>query len=206
MPQNYKNITRNTTKRTKKAPKQTNSYFLTAAGTIGCLVKIAMQQYGCGTLLSACRTAIDCHIISIHIRILLGSSLDPEVTVWESGILQILVANLLKLLAAIGSSHRIELDNDETEFGKRSGVPVIWHETLRSIGIARTRIDILDNRIFLVRIEIGRALDDAPHIGLAITPLSHKYLRSYPSVLLQRRDRDDSSCRARSSRAVACHP
>ena len=28
MPQNYKNITRNTTKRTKKAPKQANSYFL----------------------------------------------------------------------------------------------------------------------------------------------------------------------------------
>jgi hypothetical protein len=27
MPQNYKNITRNTTKRTKKAPKQANSYF-----------------------------------------------------------------------------------------------------------------------------------------------------------------------------------
>ena len=80
MPQNYKNITRNTIKRTKKALKQTNSYFLTAAGTIGCLVKIAMQQYGCGTLLSACRTAIDCHIISIHIRILLGCSLDPEFT------------------------------------------------------------------------------------------------------------------------------
>ena len=103
---------------------------MTAAGTIGSLVEIAMQQYGGSTLLSACRTAIDSHIISIHIRILLGCSLDPEFTVRESGILQILVANLLKLLAAIGSSHRIELDYDETEFGKRSGVPVVWHETL----------------------------------------------------------------------------
>ena len=144
-----------------------------------------MQQYGGSTLLSACRTAIDSHIIRIHIRILLCRSLDPEFTVWESGILQVLVANLLKLLAAIGSAHRIELDYDETEFGKRSGVPVVRHETLRSIGIARTRIDVFDNRIFLVRIEIGRALDDAPHIGLAISTLCHKHLRSYPSVLLQ---------------------
>ena len=147
-----------------------------------------MQQYGSSTLLSACRTAIDSHIIRIHIRILLGGSLDPELTVWESGILQVLVTNLLKLLAAIGSAHRIELDYDETEFGKRSGVPVVWHETLRSIGIARTRIDIFDNRIFLIRIEIGRALDDAPHIRLAISSLCHKHFRSHPSMLLQRSD------------------
>ena len=144
-----------------------------------------MQQYGGGTLLSACRTTVDCHIIRIHIRILLGRSLDPELTVRESGILQVLVANLLKLLATIGSSHRIELNYDKTEFSKRSGIPVVWHETLRSIGIARPRIDVFDNRIFLMRIEIGRALDDAPHIRLAVTSLSHKHFRSHPSVFLQ---------------------
>lgn len=112
----------------------------------------------------------------------LGSRLYPQLTVRESGILKVLIAHILKLLATIAGTHGIELYDNETQLGQRSGLPVVRREALRRIGIAGPCVDILDNGVLTGRIEIGGPLNDTPHIGLAITSLGFEHLRCHPSV------------------------
>ena len=161
---------------------------MASAGTVSSLVEVAMQEHGGSTLLSASRTTEDTHVVGIHIGIFLCRSLDPQFAVGEAGILQVLVANLLKLLASVGSAHGIELHHDEAEFGKGRGCPVVGLEVLGRIGVAGTGIDIFDDGIFLLRVEVGGSLDDAPHVGLSVPALRHEHLGLYPTVLLQRGD------------------
>ena len=155
---------------------------MAATRGIGSLIEIAMQEDGCGGLLSACRSPEDAHVVGIHIGIFCGGSTNPRLTVREACILQVLIAHLLEGLAAPRGAHAIELDDDETEFGQRCHIPVVGIERLRCVGIAGTGVDILDDRIFLRGVEVCGTLDDAPHGGGAIAAWGHEDLRGLPAV------------------------
>jgi len=60
-----------------------------------------MEEDGCSRLLSAGRASEDTDSVDVHIRIFLCSSLDPELSVWDSSVLEVLVAYLFELLRAI---------------------------------------------------------------------------------------------------------
>jgi hypothetical protein len=151
------------------------------AGTIGGLVEITMEKNSGSALLSTCRTTINAHSVDIHIRILGRCGLDPGDSVGESCIFQVLIANLLELLASVTGSHGIELYNDEAKFREGGGVAVIWLEGLGNVAVAWARIDILYDRIFLRWIEVGGPLDDTPHGSDTIATGGYKDFRGDPS-------------------------
>ena len=163
-------------------PYLVHAVVVAAARTVGRLVEIAMQEHRRGTFLAAGRSAEDAHIVGIHVGIALGGRLYPQLAVGQSGIFQVLVAHFLKLLPPPTGSHGIELHHDEAQFCQCGHVSVEWRETLGRVGAARSRIDVFDYGVATRWVEVDRALDDAPHIGLAITALGHKHLRGFPSV------------------------
>lgn len=98
-------------------PDFVHAIVMAAASTIGCLIEVAMLKHGGRSLLSAGRGSKDAHTRRVDIWIALGGGPDPSHAVGESGILQVLVADLLEALAAIARAHGIELHHDKAEFG-----------------------------------------------------------------------------------------
>ena len=147
-----------------------------------------MEQQGGCRFLSTCRHAVDTHVVGVHVRILGGSGLDPLNVVGQSGVLQVLIADLLKLLATVACAHTVDLNHDEAQLGQSRGIPEERGERLGNVSVARSCIDILDDGISLRRVEVGGTVDESPHVGLSIATLRLEYLRSHPAIGLQLRD------------------
>ena len=162
-------------------PDLVHTVVVAAAGTVGGLVEVAVEEDCGGALLTSGGATIDTHSVCVHIRILLGCCLDPGDAVGEAGVLQVLVAHLLEFLAAVAGAHGVELDHDEAQFGQRGGVPVVGLEGLGRIAVAGTGIDVLDNWVLLRGVEVCGTLDDAPHLRDAVATGSHEDLRSHPA-------------------------
>ena len=166
-------------------PDLVHAVVVAAAGGIGSLVEVAMQEDGGGGLLTTGGGTEDAYVVGIHVGVFLGSGTNPSLAVGEAGILEVLIAHLLELLATPRGAHAVELHDDEAELGQRGHIPVEGLEGLRRIGIARTGIDVLDDRVFLRRVEIGGTLDDAPHRGFAIAARGNKDFGSLPAEVLE---------------------
>ena len=93
----------------------------------------------------------------------------------------------MERLRAIVRTHAVDLHDDEADLGGRLHA-VVGGERLRHERALRPGIDVLDHRVFLCRIEIGRTIDDAPDVGLAVAALRHEDFRRLPAGFLELRD------------------
>lgn len=169
-------------------PDLVHAVVMAAARGIGSLVEVAMQEDGGSGLLTTCGSTEDTYVVGIHKGVFLGSGTNPSLAVGEASILEVLIAHLLELLATPRGAHAVELYDDETKLSQWGHIPVEGLEGLRRIGIARTGIDVLDDGVFLRRVEIGGTLDDAPHRGFAIAARGDEDFRSLPAKFLEFRN------------------
>ena len=164
-------------------PDFVHAVVVAATGRVGSLVEFWMEKYGSGGFLSAGRAAEDAYAVDVHVGILLGGGLDPGDMVGQAGILQVLVAYFFELFGAEGGSHAVHLYHDEAQFGQRGHPPVVGSKGFGYVLVARAGVDVLDNGVFLVRVEIGGAVDESPHVGLSIAPFGREHLGGLPAVL-----------------------
>ena len=161
---------------------------MASAGAVCGLVEFGILQYGGSALLTSGRASVDADAVDIHVWVLLGCGLDPRYAVGQTCILEVLVAYLLKLLRAERRAHGVELYDDEAQLGKRGGGPVVGYKVLGYVCAARACVDVLYDWIFLLGVEVGRALDNAPHKGLAVAARGGEDLGGLPPLGLKSRD------------------
>ncbi len=153
---------------------------MTAAISHGHLVKIVMIEQRTHRVLSASAAAVDADAGEVHPRACFRSFGDPELPIWEAGVLQILPAHIVECLAAMIRAHAIEFDDDEALFGDlvHAELPV---KILRSEGSMRSGIDVLDDGVFSRWIKLRWRDDDAVDVCYTISPLRHEALRHRPA-------------------------
>ncbi len=98
-----------------------------AAGGDRHLVELRMEEHGAGGILPAGGGAIDADAGEIHVRILRGGGLHPQNAVGESGVLEVVPADVVKRLRAVGGAHAVDLHDDEAQVGQRR-VPALCRE------------------------------------------------------------------------------
>ena len=77
-----------------------------------------MEQHAGGRILAAGRRAVDPHPAQVVLRVFLGDGLMPENAVGETGVLEVVPADVVKRLGAIGRPHAVHLHDDETQVGQ----------------------------------------------------------------------------------------
>ena len=154
---------------------------MAAACAVGGFVEVAVEEDSGCALLTTSRTAIDANTVDVHIGIFSGCSLDPRNAVGETCVLEVLVADLFELLAAVAGAHGIELHDNETELGQSGGIVVIGLESLGDVAVAGARVDVFDDGVTLRWVEVRGTLDDAPHGCLAVSAGSRENLGCCPS-------------------------
>ena len=147
----------------------------------GDLVEFGMEQHAGGRVLAAGRGAVDADAAEVVPRILLGDGLVPEDAIGEAGVLEVVPADVVKRLGAIGRPHAVDLHDDETQVGQRRE-PADRAERLGNERALRAGVDLLDDRVFLGRIEVLGPADDAPDVGLAVAALGDEHLGRLPAA------------------------
>ena len=74
---------------------------MASACRVCALVELRVEEYRSGRLLTAGRASEDADSVNVHIWILLGGSLDPELSVRDTCVLEVLVAYLLEFLRTV---------------------------------------------------------------------------------------------------------
>ena len=167
-------------------PNLIHTVIMTTTSRISRFIEIRIKQNCICRFLTTGRTTVNTYPVHIHIRIFPCSRLNPSNMVRQTGIFQILITYILKSTRTERSSHSIDHYDDKTKFGQGSHIPVIRTESLRNILVSGTLINVFDNRIFLVRVKVGGAGNQSPHIRLAVPPFGNKHLRSFPAFGLQK--------------------
>ena len=88
-------------------------------------------------------------------------------------------------LERLRGAHAVDLHDDEAQLGEGL-LPELGAEALGHERRLRPGVDLLDDRVFLCRIEIRRPDDDAVNVGLPVAALGHEPLRGAPAGLEQR--------------------
>src|SRR5262249_14218558 len=140
------------------------------------LVELRMEEQGGGGVLTARGSAVDAHPADVVIGVFLRYRLVPEDAVGKAGVLEVVPADIVERLRAIGRPHAIYLHDDESQIGER-GKATGGAEGLRDVGAVRAGVDLLDDRILLFWVELARPADDAPDVGLAVAALGREHLR-----------------------------
>src|SRR5205823_5978632 len=92
---------------------------VTATARDSDLVELRMEEQSAGRVLPARRAAVDADASDVVERILLGDRLMPQDAVRKAGVLEVLPADIVKGLRAVGGPHAVDLHDDEAEVSKR---------------------------------------------------------------------------------------
>ena len=161
-------------------PDLVHAVVVAAAVGDGDVIKVVVIEQRAHRTLSASTAAVDTHATEIHPRACLRGIFDPQLAIWEAGVLQVLPAHVVKGFATMIGAHAVELDDDEAEFGNRV-MPEQPAELLRGEGGMWSGVDVLHDRILLRRIEIGGLDDDTVNFGFAVTSFGHEAFRHRPA-------------------------
>ena len=142
-----------------------------------------MKQHRAGRVLAAGGTAVNADARNVVVRIFFRDRLMPQNAIGKTGICQVVPANIVKRLRAIGRAHAVHLHDDETQIVERSPA-VRGTKRLGNVRIVRARVDVLDDRVLFVRVEVRWPTDNAPNIGRAVAPLGDKHFGRLPSRAL----------------------
>src|SRR5438132_9287207 len=101
--------------------------------------------------------AIDASALDIDPRVAFGKLLHRGYLIRQSVIAHVAIISIVKFLGPHRVSHAIDLDDDEAEFGERLRVAARRRErTATDTPALWARIDVIDDRIFLLLVEIRR--------------------------------------------------
>ncbi len=146
----------------------------------GHFVEFAVEQECTQSALSSRAAAIDADPSQIEIRVLGSESLNPGDAIGQTGVSQILTADVMECLGAIGGSHSIDLYNDETQFGQRL-LAVIGRKPLRHKRVLRAGVNVLDHRVTALWIKRGGTPDDTVDVGAIVPALGHEPFGNLPA-------------------------
>ena len=101
--------------------------------------------------------AIDASALDIDPRVAFGKLLHRGHLIRQSVIAHVAIISIVKFLGPHRVSHAVDLDDDEAEFRERLGVATRRGErTAPDTAALWARIDVIDDRIFLLLVEIRR--------------------------------------------------
>ena len=112
------------------------------------LVEVAVEEQAPQGVLAAGRAAVDADAGQVHVRILRGGGFDPEDAVGKAGVAQILPADVMERLGAVGGAHAVDLHDDESQI-RHALLSRVEGESLGDERVVRACIDVLDDRILL---------------------------------------------------------
>ncbi len=138
-----------------------------------------MFEQGSGRTLPAGRTPENSDAAEVHVGVFLRGLFDPENAIWETSVADVLPAHVVEGLAAVRRAHAVDLHHDESQLGPALGA-VTGRKTLRHEGTVGTGVDLLNDRILLVRVEGRGAVNHPVDVGLAVATLGHETLRPLP--------------------------
>src|SRR5262249_17939307 len=148
------------------------------------LIELRMKQNGPCGVLSASRCAVNADARNVQAWIFRGGGFHPEDAVWETGVLEVVPADVVKRLRAVGCAHAVDFHHDKAKLGQRL-VARTRAEGLWDVRALWPGVDVFDNRIFPAWVEIARAMDDSPDVRLAIASPGDKHLGRIPAAGLQ---------------------
>src|SRR5665213_343399 len=144
-----------------------------------------MEEHCAERVLSTGRRTVDPHAADVVERVFGGDRLVPQNAVRETRVSEVLPRDIMKRLGPIRRTHPVDLHDDEANLRLRLH-PGLRSKCLGDERILRARVDVLDDRILLVRIEIHGPDDDAPDISLPVAALRRKNLWWAPAGREQR--------------------
>src|SRR5437588_8204066 len=101
--------------------------------------------------------AVDAGSINIYPGVFFSELLHCRHLIRQSVIAHVAIISIVKFLGPHRVSHAVDLDDDEAEFRERLGVATRRGERTASDTAALwARIDVIDDRIFLLLVEIRR--------------------------------------------------
>ena len=142
-----------------------------------------LQEQGVRGVLPAGGATEDAHAGQVHVRLLLGQGLHPCDAVGEAAVLEIAPALLMELLAAMVRPASVHLQDVETHRRKLAMVTMPPIEVAGREGAVRAGVDILDDGVFLPRVERVRPGDDAPDVELTLAVLGDERAGGLPAGL-----------------------
>ena len=148
------------------------------------LIEIPLCQKRMECVLPARRGSINPDPSQIHRRNLLSNRFHPKNPIREPSIHDVLVANVVKRLAPITRPHPVDANHDEPKL-RHLHPTRVGMEVLRNVATMRTRINVLDHRIALRRIKVGRQINMTPNVRLSVSPLCAKHARYLEARLCQ---------------------
>ena len=133
---------------------------------------------------AARRSSVDPNPGYVHIRITRGHLLDHRNVVFKRSA-QVSVRKLVECPRSSGRAASVHHHSDKTEFCRRlqKQTPAKILGYKKRLG---SRVDELNNRVFLSRIEIRRAPDQSKKVRRAVPSFPLKRLREFPPQLHQR--------------------
>ena len=134
-------------------------------------VEVAMTQQGVRGVLPAGRATEDAHPAQVHGGFDLRELAQPADAVRKTGVAQVPPSLLVELLAAIPRAASVDLHDVETIERRLPVVVVPEAEGTRHERVLRPRVDMLEHRILLLRVERVGPVHDAPDVELAVAVL-----------------------------------
>jgi len=126
--------------------------------------------------------AVDPCAVYINPRIELGKLLHSGHLIGQRVVAHVAVISVVKFLAAPRRTHAVNLHNDEPQVRR---APARRRAPLRNCAShasrLRTGIDVIDDRVFLIRIEIRGLEHEAVKIRDAVTRFHGEHLRRLPA-------------------------
>src|SRR5206468_13113881 len=126
--------------------------------------------------------------IEVDELVLRRELLDRRDVIGKAVIAEVAVIIVVERLRAERRAEVIELDHDESELGEGELLTAVLELPLTHAADLRSRVDVVDDRILLRRVELRRQVDDAIQIGNAVARLHIEYLRRLPTCALQSAD------------------
>ena len=152
------------------------------------LEEVRIEEHRGGGGIAPARMAPDAGAIQVDPRILRRQRLHPRDLVGQGVVDHVAVVRVLEGLAAPGRAHAVDGDDYKAEFRQRLVVDLRAGEGARAhrAGL-RAGIDVVDDRVLLVRIEVGRLPQHPVQVGLTIACLDRELLRRAPAGGLEAR-------------------
>src|SRR5438067_2022159 len=122
--------------------------------------------------------AINAGSINIYPWVFFSQLLHRGYLIRQSVIAHVAIISIVKFLGPHRVSHAIDLDDDEAEFGERLRVAARRRErTATDTPALWARIDVIDDRIFLLLVEIRRRESKAVDSFHRLSKVESPYLR-----------------------------
>src|SRR5262249_10253239 len=130
----------------------------------GDIVELWVEEDRARRVLSAGGCAVDADTRDVVPRVLLVDRLVPEDAIGKAGVGNVFPRVIVERLRAIARTHAIDLHEDETDLRERYEA-LTAAPRLRNKRAVWPRVDLLDDRVLLFRVEGDRPYDDAPDVG-----------------------------------------